>query len=76
MGIFIAEKEPKKLLLILAIVVNLGILFLFKYLGFSIKIVNALISELHLKPLTVINLVLPIGISFYTFQEISYLVDV
>lgn len=76
MGIFISEKESKKKILIFSIIVNLGILFIFKYLGFSSKIINAFISSLHLKPLTVLNMILPIGISFYTFQEISYLVDV
>lgn len=76
MGIFISEKESRKKILIFSIIVNLGILFIFKYLGFSSKIFNAIISFLHSQPLTLINMVLPIGISFYTFQEISYLVDV
>lgn len=76
MGIIIAEKNSPKIILIFSILINIGILFVFKYLGFSCKIINAIIESLHLKPLSVINLVLPIGISFYTFQEISYLVDV
>lgn len=76
MGIFISEKESKRKILIFSLIVNLGILFIFKYLGFSSKIINAFINSLHLKPLTVLNMILPIGISFYTFQEISYLVDV
>lgn len=76
MGIFISEKESKKKILIFSIIVNLGVLFIFKYLGFSSKIVNVFLNSLHLKPLTVLNMILPIGISFYTFQEISYLVDV
>ncbi len=77
MGIFIADrKESSKKFLIFAIAVNLGILFVFKYLGFSCQIVNYIIGSLHLKPIETINLILPIGISFYTFQEITYLVDV
>ena len=38
MGIFISEKESKKKILIFSIIVNLGVLFIFKYLGFSSKI--------------------------------------
>ena len=77
MGLLIAQKEKiKKNLLFFSIAINLAILFVFKYLGFSNQIINSLISSLHLKPLEIINLTLPIGISFYTFQEISYLVDV
>lgn len=77
LGLKIGENTlHKKLLLIIAIIVNIGILFVFKYLGFSCKIIDILLNALHLQPLTIINLVMPIGISFYTFQEISYLVDV
>ena len=66
----------RKVILALAIVVNIAVLFVFKYLGFSIKIIDMFLNALHIKPLTQINLVMPIGISFYTFQSISYLVDV
>lgn len=77
MGIQIG-KDPvyKKTVLFIAILMNLGILFIFKYLGFSCKIIDVILDTLHIKPLTIINLIMPIGISFYTFQEISYLVDV
>lgn len=76
MGIFISERKSRKKILIFSIIVNLIVLFIFKYLGFTCEIINAFINSLHLRPLTVLNLILPIGISFYTFQEISYLVDV
>ncbi len=66
----------KKLLLAIAIIINLGVLFVFKYLGFTCTIIDIFFNALHLRPLTIINVVMPIGISFYTFQEISYLVDV
>lgn len=66
----------KKMCLFVSLCINLGVLFLFKYLGFSCQILNHIIASLHFKPLEIINLALPIGISFYTFQEISYLVDV
>ena len=76
MGIFISERKSRKKILIFSITVNLIVLFIFKYLGFTCEIINVFINSLHLRPLTVLNLILPIGISFYTFQEISYLVDV
>lgn len=76
MGIFISKRKSRKKILIFSIIVNLIVLFIFKYLGFTCEIINVFINSLHLRPLTVLNLILPIGISFYTFQEISYLVDV
>ena len=75
MGILIANR-PMKIFLFLAVAVDVGILFTFKYLGFSCIIVNHLMSFLHLNPVAVVDLALPIGISFYTFQQITYLVDV
>ena len=69
-------KESRTKLLTFSIFVNLAILFVFKYLGFSIKIVDIFLNAVHIQPLNAINILLPIGISFYTFQEISYLVDV
>ena len=62
----------KKLLLSLSVVFNLGILFYFKYTNFFIELINTLGTS-HFQFL---NLILPIGISFYTFQSISYIVDV
>ncbi len=59
-------------LMALALVINLGALFAFKYLGFCARTVNALLG---LK-LTAPVLALPIGISFYTFQALSYVIDV
>lgn len=78
MGLLIANsrEQNRKAILIFSVAVNLLVLFIFKYLGFSCEIINYIIKSLNLKPLEVINLVLPIGISFYTFQEISYIVDV
>lgn len=65
-----ASDKKKKLILINSIVVNLGILFFFKYSGFFIKVVNEF--GYNIKPL---NLALPLGISFYTFQTLSYTID-
>ena len=62
----------KRLLLFVSIVFNLGILFYFKYTDFFIHIVNDNFST-SLHPL---NILLPVGISFYTFENISYTIDV
>ncbi len=62
----------KKLLLIFSICINLGLLFYFKYTDFFIEIINN-INDGEIEPL---NLILPIGISFYTFENLSYTIDV
>lgn len=70
-------KRARKAWLVVGIVYDLGWLILFKYLGFLIENLNALFGVMHVKvQLETWNLILPIGISFYTFQIISYLVDV
>ena len=70
-------KRARKAWLVVGIVYDLGWLILFKYLGFLIENLNALFGAMHVKvQLETWNLILPIGISFYTFRIISYLVDV
>ena len=66
------EKGYSKLFLVSGLVVSLGILIVFKYMDFIIKNINY-ISNSNIK---LLRLVLPIGISFYTFQGLSYIVDV
>jgi len=68
----VQNKAKKKALLVLSVVINLGVLFYFKYTDFFIAMVNDM-SGSHIHPL---NLLLPIGISFYTFENLSYTVDV
>lgn len=58
--------------LIASVVVNLGILCLFKYSNFAVDTVNGIFNTDY----TGLDLVLPIGISFYTFQTMSYSIDV
>ncbi len=65
-------KRLKKQRLILGVTVNILILFFFKYADFFISTLNT-ITGLKIKEL---NLPLPIGISFYTFQTMSYIIDV
>ena len=71
------KKENRKKWLAAGIVFNLFWLFLFKYSGFFAENLNILLTYLGLELLLpVCRLPLPIGISFYTFQAISYLADV
>lgn len=65
------NKWIKRLVLIVGILINVGSIFYFKYFDFFISNVNALFNQtFELK-----NVLLPLGISFFTFQQISYLVD-
>lgn len=57
--------------LAIGILLNIGILFYFKYYDFFIENVNAIFREDFL----LLNLMLPLGISFYTFQQLSYVID-
>jgi len=71
------EKESKrKWLLFFSVLVNVGLLFYFKYSNFFIENVNVVLSAFGVEKVAWIELVLPIGISFYTFETITYVVDV
>ncbi len=67
----------RKLWLVLSFVSNLAILFFFKYFNFTADIITRTLNfvGLHLQP-TTLNVLLPVGISFYTFQALGYTVDV
>jgi alginate O-acetyltransferase complex protein AlgI len=58
------------------IALNLGVLGYFKYFDFGIGSLNALLASLGARTLTAWEVVLPVGISFYLFHSISYLIDV
>jgi alginate O-acetyltransferase complex protein AlgI len=60
----------------LAVAVNLGLLAVFKYANFAADGVNAVLPLLGLTPVGLDPVHLPIGISFYTFQALSYVIDV
>ena len=66
----------RKLNLGIAILGNLGLLIVFKYANFFIENLNVVRDVLHLLPFELPDFVLPLGISFFTFQAISYLIDV
>lgn len=67
----IPKKKARKAVLIFGLVTNLGILFAFKYFDFFLLNLNNIFST----DFTFFNLLLPLGISFFTFQQVSYLVD-
>ncbi len=71
-GLLIGRGRQAKLLTALAVIFDLGCLGVFKYAGFVTENLNALFSS----QLPVPQIALPIGISFYTFQILSYVVDV
>lgn len=66
----------RRLMLTLSVSVNIGLLFYFKYSNFFIENVNTVLSVFGDGTIHWTKLVLPIGISFYTFETITYVVDV
>ncbi|MGP8214142.1 MAG: MBOAT family O-acyltransferase [Bacteroidia bacterium] len=73
----IQTRWQRRLLLTISVFINLGLLVYFKYSNFFIENINGVLSYLfHIKGITWTKLVLPLGISFYTFETITYVVDV
>ena len=71
------SQRRRKLLLFASITVNLGILGFFKYFNFFVDSAASLLAAFGLEPhIAVLRIILPIGISFYTFQALSYSIDV
>ena len=66
------SKDLKKLYLILTIIFDVGLLFYFKYTDFFISNINNIVGS----NLSLMHIVMPIGISFFTFQTMSYVIDV
>ena len=66
------NKKRMKLMLVLSVVIDLGLLSVFKYTDFIITNVNAIFGS----SFDLLKIALPIGISFYTFQAMSYTIDV
>ena len=69
---FRESKALKKMFLSFSLVGNLGMLFFFKYTNFFVSNINTLLST----EIPLLSLALPLGISFYTFQTMSYTIDV
>ncbi|MCM1135926.1 MAG: MBOAT family protein [Clostridium sp.] len=72
-GIGHSEGVKKKAFLLIGLIYNLGILGYYKYTGLIISIINSIFQE---EVLDEPQIVLPIGLSFFTFQAISYIVDI
>ncbi len=69
--------KKRKRVLIFALVICFGILFIFKYFGFFAYNVGTLLKFLHIaREDWIVEILLPVGISFYTFQTASYVIDV
>lgn len=66
------NKKRLKLMLVLSVVIDIGLLSVFKYTDFVITNINAIFGA----NFDLLNIALPIGISFYTFQAMSYTIDV
>ena len=73
----VSDISKRKLFLVINCFVNLGILLIFKYADFLINNVSHILSVLGFKTIEIrLDLLLPVGISFYTFQALSYTIDV
>lgn len=71
------NQGQRKSLLYLSILTNIGLLGVFKYYNFFADNLVAVLSSIGLKPnIRSLNIILPVGISFYTFQTLSYTIDV
>ena len=66
------NKKRLKLLLVISVIIDLGLLSVFKYTDFIITNINSVFGA----GFDLLNIALPIGISFYTFQAMSYTIDV
>ncbi len=79
-GVWLAAAEPKsrscRRRLALAVSANLGLLIYFKYANFIVENLNLLLVAMHRPALDFPHVHLPLGISFFTFQALSYVVDV
>ncbi|GAB4311377.1 MAG: MBOAT family O-acyltransferase [Bacteroidales bacterium] len=70
------ERWKRKWLAGISVANNIGLLGYFKYANFFVENVNYLLSALGVHPVVWMNVALPIGISFFTFQSLTYTVDV
>ena len=72
-----SDERKRKIWLLVSIIVNIGILGFFKYCNFFIDNFVEVFTLFGVKPnISSLNIILPVGISFYTFQTMSYTIDV
>jgi len=73
----IRKVRLKKWVVAGSVIINLGILFYFKYINFAMVSISHAFEEIHISlNMPVFDIILPVGISFYTFQALSYTIDV
>ena len=70
------QKKRRLRVLVLGIVINIGILAVIKYTAFALTNVNSLLSLFAAGQFSIPNLILPMGISFFVFQSVAYIIDV
>lgn len=71
------NKDKSKKYVVICIIINFTILVIFKYLGFFIDNVLMILGKFHINTsISSVNLLLPVGISFYTFQALGYIIDI
>ncbi len=79
-GIYIEKSRGKrrKYFLVLSIIANVGVLAIFKYYNFFAQNINDLfaVAGVHLTPVPLLHIILPVGLSFHTFQAMSYTIEV
>lgn len=71
-----SDQKKRKILLFVGVFLNLGLLAYFKYANFFVENVNFLVTKMGYEPVKWLEVALPIGISFFTFQTITYILDV
>ena len=70
------EKKKRFSILLVGLLLTLGVLAVLKYTGFVLSEISAVMTAFGYKGLSIPSLLLPLGISFYTFQSVGYLIDV
>ncbi len=72
----ITDRRKRRLFLLIPLLINVGLLFYFKYANFFIDNANEMVESFGGKPMPLLNVIMPIGISFYTFETLTYVIDV
>jgi alginate O-acetyltransferase complex protein AlgI len=72
----IADEKKRKRIYLLFLIVNIGQLVVYKYTNFLLENLNWAVSSLSGKEIPYLNILVPIGISYYTFQCIGYIVNI
>jgi alginate O-acetyltransferase complex protein AlgI len=75
-GVHTVSTTKKKILCALSVIMALGLLLYFKYANFFMENLNTILGWAHHEPIGWMKVALPIGISFFTFQSLTYTIDV